>query len=138
MDLRLEKQLELAALGGMRKLGLQRKPRFQLLADRILERHIAAALDRLGAIEGDVAVAEQLVRGAATRGEYGRADRNLDAVRARRRLHRLIESTADALCESRHAFRHLGTAERNGEFVAGEPCDERGRADMQVQSRGDR
>src|SRR4029453_5530896 len=31
MDLRLEKQLELAALGGMRKLGLQREARFQLL-----------------------------------------------------------------------------------------------------------
>src|ERR1700752_1566428 len=119
MDLRLEKQLELAAIGGMRKLGLQREARFQLLADRVLERHIAAALDRLGAIEGDMAVAEQFVRGAATRGKYGRADRTLDAVRSRRRLHRLVECAANALCESRHAFRHVGTAERDGEFVAG-------------------
>src|SRR5437868_15442064 len=83
MNLRLVEQFELAALGGLRQLGLQREARLHFLANRILERDINAALDGLGAVERDVAVAEQFVRGAAAGGEYRGADRNLDPMRPR-------------------------------------------------------
>ena len=130
MDLRLVEQLEFAALGGLRELGLQREARLHLLPDRILERHIAAALDRLGTVEGDVAVAEQFVRGAAAGGKHRSANGNLDAVRPPACQHRLVEGEADALGERSHAFRHVGAAERNGEFVAGKPRDDGGRPNV--------
>src|SRR5262245_26826801 len=81
MDLRLEEQLEFAAVGGMHEFGLQRQAGFQLLPDRILERDIAAALDGLGAVEGDVSVAEQFVGCAAAGGVDRGTDGNLDAMR---------------------------------------------------------
>ncbi len=132
MDLRLEEQLEFAALGGVREFGLQRQARLEFLPDRTFERDVAAALDGLGAIEGDVAVAEQFVRGAAAGRRDRGADGDLDAMRPRGRQHRLVEGAADAIGESRHALGHVGAAERNGEFVAGKARDDGGRADLQI------
>src|SRR5262245_41420363 len=108
MDLRLEEQFELAALGGVHEFGLQREARFQLLPDRILERYIAAALDGLGAVEGDMAVAEQFVRGAAAGGMNRRADGNLDAMRTARRKNRLLEGATDTLSEAGNGFGGVG------------------------------
>ena len=66
-DLRLIEQLEFVALGGEREFGLQRQARLEFLADRVFEQHVAAAPGGLGAVEGEVAVAQQFVRGAAVR-----------------------------------------------------------------------
>ena len=74
VHLRLVEQLELAALDRERELGFQRHPRFELLAHGILEHHMAAAPRSLGAAEGQMAVAQQLIGVASV----FRIDRNAD------------------------------------------------------------
>ena len=75
-----------------------------------------------------MAVAEQFVGGAAAGGEHRGANGNLDAMRPARRENRLLEGATDTLGIARNVFRGIGAAERDGEFVAGKPRDQRGRA----------
>src|SRR5687768_12913102 len=80
-ELRLVEQLELSALERQHQFVLEREPRLQLLAERRLEQH-EIVLAGLGAIEREVAVAEQVVRGAAVRRIGRRPDADLDAMLA--------------------------------------------------------
>ena len=74
MQLRLIEQLEFVALGSQRQFRFQRQARLELVPDRILEQHMAAAPGRLGAAQRQMAVAQQFVRGAAAAGKDRGAD----------------------------------------------------------------
>src|SRR5262249_59120982 len=64
IELRLEEQLELVALDRLPQLRLQQEARLELVADRTLEKHVVPAACRLGAVESEICIAEQLIRGA--------------------------------------------------------------------------
>src|SRR6266700_268580 len=84
-DLRLIEQLELFSFDRKRKFGLQLQPRFKLLPNGVLKHHIATTPGRLGTAEGQMAVAEHLVRRSSSLRMDGHPDTNVDAVQPRSR-----------------------------------------------------
>ena len=117
-DLRLIEQLEFVSFDGKREFGLQRQALLELPPYRVFEHHEAAAPGCLGAIEGQMAVAQQFVRGPAVGREHRSADRDLEAMRTGVRQYRGVECEADAIGELTDAFPHFSAGKRDGEFVA--------------------
>ena len=78
-DLRLIEQLQFFALRGSSQFGLERKPRFEFVADRALEKYVPPAAGGLGAIEREVGIAEEFVGGGAVVRINGDADADVDA-----------------------------------------------------------
>src|SRR5579863_1713335 len=123
IDLWLIEQLELSALGGERKLGLERRPGFDLLPNPGFEQHAAAALAGLGTAKRKVSVGQQFIRMGAAGGEGRSTDRNPDAVRTAARHHRSIKTGCDPFSELVDAFGHVA-GYRDRKFVAAEPGDD--------------
>ena len=137
-DLRLIEQFEFVALGGKHQFGLERQAGFQLLPDRALEDHVAAAPGRLGAAKRQMAVGQKFVGGPAALRIDRRPDTDLDAMLPRSGQKRGVERKRDAFGQLRDRLGGFGAGDRDGEFVAAQARDQRRAAGLRVQSLGHR
>src|ERR1700730_19165489 len=84
---------------------------------------MTAALGRLGATKRQMTVAQQFVSRHATAWMDGYADVDLDPVQTRSSQKRRLERERDALGQLCDGFSHLSGRDRDGKFIAAEPCD---------------
>src|SRR6266481_7354726 len=122
-DLRLIEQFEFLALGGANQFGLKRQSCLEFRSDAAVEEHVTATLGRLGATKRQMAVAEQFVSRHAAAWIDGYADIDLDAVQTRSSQKRRLERERDAFGQLCDGFSHLSGRDRDGKFIAAQPCD---------------
>src|SRR6516164_8654669 len=136
-DLRLIEQLEFPAFGSEYELCFECQARLQFLPDRVLENHMAAAPGRLGAAERQMPVAQKLLRAVAMLREDSGADRDPEAMLARARRQRIVESPRDPFGKLRDRAAEVGAADGNRKFVATQTRDEAGAVGLRGQPLGD-
>ena len=130
-DLRLVEQFEFVSLGGERKFGLQRQPRFKFFSNGVFEQHVTAAPGRLGATKREMAVAQEFVSRLAPDGVDGCADTDLDPVLARSSEKRSVERELDTLGQLRDSFGD-DAGKRDGEFIAAQSRDDSLISDLRI------
>lgn len=135
---RLQVRFELVVVQRLAQFALQRQHVDRLALQRRVEQHVAAATQRLGAVQRGVGIAHQFVGQTVALV----ANRDADARRWRNHLaghvHRLPELFQHALGDHRGGAGHVYVLEQDRELVARQARDDIGVAHAGLQAGGDR